>query len=143
VLAAVWDGVASAITTSGVSMRVSAAPFRSRDGGKNATVAITLEIAPDRLNLVEQDGAYRGVLEILFATTDVKKRKWPIWRHRVALALKPETYERVSHGAIRVLSQLSLPEGRYQIRSSAGGAALAGGVVYDVVVPDFRDDFVR
>jgi VWFA-related protein len=141
VLAAVWDAVASAVTTSGVSMRVSAAPFRDRDGGKNATVAITLEIAPDKLNLVEQDGAYRGVLEILFATTDVKNKRWPIWRHRAALALKPETYERVSHGAIRVLSQLSLPEGRYQIRSSAGGAALAGGVVYDVVVPDFRDDF--
>ncbi|HET9361168.1 MAG TPA: VWA domain-containing protein [Vicinamibacterales bacterium] len=141
VLAAVWDAVASAVTTSGVSMRVSAAPFRNRDGGKNATVAITLEIAPDKLNLVEQDGAYRGVLEILFATTDVKNKKWPIWRHRAALALKPETYERVSHGAIRVLSQLSLPEGRYQIRSSAGGAALAGSVVYDVVVPDFRDDF--
>jgi hypothetical protein len=141
VLAAVWDAVASAVTTSGVSMRAYAAPFRSRDGGKNATVAITLEIAPDRLNLVEQDGAYRGVLEILFATTDVKKKKWPIWRHRAALALKPDTYERVSHGAIRVLSQLSLPEGRYQIRSSAGGAALAGSVVYDVVVPDFRDDF--
>jgi VWFA-related protein len=141
VLAAVWDAVASAVTTSGVSMRVSAVPFRNRDGGKNATVAITLEIAPDKLNLVEQDGAYRGILEILFATTDVKNKKWPIWRHRAALALKPETYERVSHGAIRVQSQLSLPEGRYQIRSSAGGAALAGSVVYDVVVPDFRDDF--
>ena len=55
--------------------------------------------------------------------------------------MKPETYERVSHGAIRVLSQLPLPEGRYQLRASAGGAAAAGSVVYDFDVPDFRDDF--
>ncbi len=59
----------------------------------------------------------------------------------MALALKPETYERVSTGAMRVLSQLPLPEGRYQLRASAGGAAVAGSVIYDLDVPDFREDF--
>jgi len=59
----------------------------------------------------------------------------------VALALKPETYERVSRGAMRVISQMPLPEGRYQLRASAGGAAVAGSVVYDLVVPDFGEDF--
>ena len=141
VIAAVWDAVASAITTSGVAMRVNAAPFRALDNRKDAIVAVTLEIGPEKLNLMEQDGAWRGVLEILLATTDVKKKKWPIWRHRAALALKPETYDRVSRGAIRVVSQLPLPEGRYQLRVSAGGEAAAGSVVYDVEVPDFRDDF--
>jgi|SoiMethySBSTD1v2_1073268.scaffolds.fasta_scaffold00234_49 VWFA-related protein len=142
VLAATWDAVASAITTSGVSMRVYAAPFRGRKNDKEATVTVAVEIAPSKLNLVEQDGAWRGVLEVVFATTDSKnKKKWPIWRHRAALALKPETYERVSHGALRVLCQLPLPEGRYQLRTSAGSAALAGSVVYDLDVPDFRDDF--
>jgi VWFA-related protein len=141
VLASVWDAVASAITTSGVSMRVNAAPFRN-DKGKDATVAVTLEIASEKLNLVEQDGAWRGVLEILLATTDSRnKRRWPIWRHRAALALKPDTYERVSRSAIRVISQLPLPEGRYQLRVSAGGEAVAGSVIYDMEVPDFRDDF--
>ena len=141
VLTATWDAVASAITTSGVPIRVSAAPFkRSKD--KAATIAITVEVTGSKLNLVEQDGAFRGILEVVFAVTDAKNSKrWPIYRHRAALALKPETYERVSHGAIRVLSQLPLPEGRYQLRASAGGAAAAGSVVYDFVVPDFRDDF--
>ena len=138
-LAAVWDAVASPLTTSGVPMRVYAAPFKGT--GKEATVAITLEIAATKLNLEERDGAHRGELEVAFAVTDVKNRRWPIWRHRATVALTPATYERVSHRALRVLSQLPLPEGRYQLRASAGGAGIAGSVVYDLVVPDFRDDF--
>lgn len=138
VLAAVWDAVASAITTSGVPMRMYAAPFRGR--GKDATVAITLEIAATKMNLIEREGAYRGELEIVFAVTDAKNKRHPIWRHRATVALKPETYERVSHSALRVVSQLKLPEGRYQLRASAGGAAVAGSVVYDMEVPDFRED---
>jgi VWFA-related protein len=139
VLAATWDAVASAITTSGVSMRVNATAFKGR--GKDAIVPITVEIAPEKLRLVEQDGAYRGQLEIVFAITDAKKRRFPIWRHRAELALKPETYERVSKGALRVVSQMPLPEGHFQIRASAGSAAVAGSVVYDLEVPNFRDDF--
>src|SRR5262245_342439 len=138
VLAAVWDAVASAITTSGVPMRVYAAPFRGR--GKDATVAITLEIAANKMNLIEREGAYRGELEIVFAVTDAKNKRHPLMRHRATVALKPETYERVSHSALRVVSQLKLPEGHYQLRASAGGAAIAGSVVYDMEVPDFRDD---
>ncbi|HEX5106919.1 MAG TPA: VWA domain-containing protein [Vicinamibacterales bacterium] len=138
-LAAVWDAVASPLTTSGVPMRVYAAPFKGK--GKDANVEIAVEIAATKLNLVEEAGAYRGELELAFAVTDIKNRRWPIWRHRATVALKPETYERVSRSALRVLSQLPLPEGRYQLRASAGGAALAGSVVYDLVVPDFRDDF--
>jgi len=139
VLAATWDAVASAITTSGVSMRVNAAAFKGR--GKEAIVPITVELAPDKLNLVEQDGAWRGQLELVFAITDAKKRRFPIWRHRAELKLKPETYERVSKRAIRVISQLPLPEGHFQIRASAGSAVVAGSVIYDLDVPNFRDDF--
>ncbi len=139
VLTATWDAVRSAIITSGVPMRMSAAAFKGQD--RNATVAITLEIAADKLNLVEEAGSHRGTLEILFAVTDAKKKRWPIWRHRWGLALKPDTYARVNQGAMRVISQLKLPAGSYQVRASAGGAASAGSVVYDLVVPDFNDDF--
>ena len=139
VFTATWDAVTSAITTSGVSMRMYAAPFRGK--GKEAVVPITLEIAPDKLNLVEENGAWRGQVEVIFAVTDAKKRRLPTMRHRFGLALKPETYERVSKGAMRFLSQLLLPEGHYQVRASAGGATVAGSVIYDLDVPDFRDDF--
>lgn len=139
VLAATWDAVSSGISTDGVPMRVSAAPFKGTS--KQATVAITVEIAASKLGLAESNGAYRGVLEVLFAVSDDKKRKWPVWRHRAALALRPETYERVNGGGLRMLSQLQLPAGRYQLRASAGGAAVAGSVVSDLEVPDFAKDF--
>ena len=139
VLAATWDAVRSAITTSGVSMRVNAAAFRGRGG--QSIVPITLEITPDKLNLVEQDGAWRGQVEVIFAVTDSKRRRYPIVRHRFGLALKPDTYERVRTGAMRFLSQLALPSGHFQLRASAGSAAVAGSVVYDLEVPEFRDDF--
>ena len=139
VLAATWDAVTSAITTSGVSMRMYAAPFKGK--GKEAVVPITLEIAPDKLNLVEENGAWRGQVEVIFAVTDSRKRRLPTMRHRFGLALKPETYARVSTGAMRIISQLLLPEGHYQLRASAGGATVAGSVIYDLDVPDFRDDF--
>lgn len=139
VFTATWDAVTSAITTSGVSMRMYAAPFKGK--GKDAVVPITLEIAPDKLNLVERDGAWRGEVEVVFMVSDSKKRRFPASRHRFGLALKPETYARVSKGAMRILSQLLLPEGHYQLRASAGAATVAGSVIYDLDVPDFRNNF--
>jgi len=140
VLAAAWDAVASPLTSSGVNIRMVAAPYRT--ASKNANVAITLEIATKGLGLVEREGVYRGELELLYAVTDSKsKRRFPIMRHRATLALKPETYANVSQRSLRVVSQLSLPKGRYQVRASAGGEVVAGSVVYDIEVPDFADDF--
>jgi hypothetical protein len=140
VMAGAWDAVASPLTVDGVNMRLFAAPYRSR--GKEATVALAVEMATDRLNLTERDGAYRGQVDILFVVTPAKGRKrFPIWRHRAELALKPETYARVSRGALRILTEVQLPPGRYQIRASAGVDLIGGSVVYDVEVPDFRDDF--
>lgn len=140
VLTAAWDAVASPLTSSGVNIRMVAAPYRT--GTKNANVAITLEIATKGLGLVEREGVYRGELELLYAVTDSKtRRRFPVMRHRATLALKPETYANVSQRSLRVVSQVSLPKGRYQVRASAGGEVVAGSVVYDIEVPDFADDF--
>jgi VWFA-related protein len=138
-LAAVRNAVVSPVATAGVPMQMFAAPFRGPD--RDAVVMIGLEIAASRLGLVEQDGAYRGQIDIVFAVTDARNTRRPLIRHRAELALQPETFDRVGRSALRVISQLSLPEGRYQIRASAGGAILAGSVVYDLQIPDFRDDF--
>jgi VWFA-related protein len=140
VLAAAWDAVASPLTSSGVNLRLTAMPYKA--SGKTGNVAVALEVAIDKLGLVERDGSYHGDLELLFAVTDAKtRRRYPIIRHRATLALKPDTYERINERALRVLSELTLPEGRYQLRVSAGGQTVAGSVVYDVEVPNFRDDF--
>ena len=140
VMAAAWDAVASPLTSSGVNIRMVAAPYRTR--GKAAAVTVTMEIGTKQLGLVERDGLYRGEVDLLFAVTDSKgRRRFPVTRHRAQLALKPETYEALNQRALRVLAQLTLPEGRYQVRASAGGEVIAGSVVYDVEVPNFNEDF--
>jgi VWFA-related protein len=148
-LSAVSDAVKNPIATSGVPLRMFAAPFKSDgktpDGKnsdpKNATIAIALELDPSKLGLVQENGVYKGELEIVFAVTDAKNKRWPLMRHRAALALKPDTYERARRSGLRVLARLALPEGRYQIRASAGASTLAGSIVYDLKVPKFDDDF--
>jgi hypothetical protein len=55
--------------------------------------------------------------------------------------LKPDTYERAKARGFRVLSQATLPPGRYQVRVAAGNkAGKAGSVVYDLEVPDFSKE---
>ena len=139
VLRATWDAVANPLTTSGVPMRMFAAPFRG--DGKKATVEIALELDTDKLNLIEQDGLFKGEFEILFALSDATNKRHPIYRHRAEAAITPETHERINRTALRVTSRLPLPPGRYQLRASVGGAVTAGSVVYDLVVPDFTSDF--
>lgn len=140
VMAGAWDAVASPLTVSGVNLRLFAAPYRS--SGKEATVTLSVEIATSHLSLVERDGAYRGQVDIVFAVTPAKgTKRYPIWRHRAELALKPDTYARVSQGAVRIISELPLPKGRYQIRAAAGAEMSGGSVVYDVEVPDFFENF--
>ena len=122
-LPAVWDAVASAITTSGVPIRVFAAPFKGRD--KNAMVAITLEIGASKLDLVERDGAYRGVFEIVFALTDSKNKKWPLMRHRAEVAFKPPDVragqpERVAGGVAAAAAEGTLSAARVGRRCGAG-----------------------
>jgi VWFA-related protein len=138
-LAAVSDAVKNPIATSGIPLRMFAAPFRA--DGKNAAVAIALELDPSKLGLVHENDTYKGELEVVFFVTDARNKRWPAMRHRASLALKPETYERARQNGLRVLTQLSLPEGHYQIRASAGAATLAGSIVYDLQIPRFDEGF--
>jgi hypothetical protein len=137
--AAVWDAVARPLATTGLPMRLFATPFRGDD--EDAVIPVTLEIDATKLNLIERGGTYRGQLDVVVAVTDARNRRRPPVRHRASLALRPETFERLQREPLRVVVQLKLPEGRYQIRASAGDPTLAGSVVSDLSVPDFRDDF--
>jgi hypothetical protein len=52
--------------------------------------------------------------------------------------MKPETFERVKAHGFRVLSQVNLPSGRYQLHVAvANRKGKSGSVVYDLEVPEF------
>jgi len=122
-----------------VPIRVFAAPYvKDR---KTALVAIVAEVDAKALGLKERDGVHGGELEIGFLATDPKGKIYPGQHFTMDLALKAETYDAAARYGMRVLSEIQLPPGRFQLRLVAGNnAGKAGNVVYDIVVPDFTKE---
>jgi VWFA-related protein len=129
------DAIASAIATPGVPMRVFAAAYKG--AGRNAAVVLAVEVDAAQLELVEANGVFTGRMDVGFVATDAKKKITRSPRYTTTFAMKPETHQRFEKNGMRLILQADLPEGRYQLRVAAGGAARAGSVVYDLEVPDF------
>ena len=133
---AIADALASPIPMSRVPVKVFAAPFKG--AAPNASLAITIELDPTQLDFVEKDGTFNERLEVAYAALDTNGKIFPGSTHAVDLAMKPETFERVKARGFRVLTQMDLPPGRYQLRVAAGNAGgKVGSVLYDIEVPDF------
>jgi hypothetical protein len=118
---------------SGVPIRVVAAPYKFERN--EATVALAVEVDASGLGLVEKDGQFVGQLEIGYLAADSRDKVYPGEYHVARLALTPDTLERRT---VRVLGEMRLPAGRYQLRVVAGNrAGRAGSVVYDLDIADF------
>lgn len=133
---AMRDALASPLPTRGVPMSVFAAPFKGT--APNASVALALELEAGIFQYAEKDGAFTNKLETGVTAVDAKGKVFPGERQTVTLALKPDTLSRVKARGFRVLSQVDLPPGRYQLRvAAAESGGRSGSVLYDLEVPDF------
>jgi hypothetical protein len=145
-IASLSPSLSSAITNplpdDTVPIRIVAAAFKRQ--GKNPIVALTAEIDPASLGLVEKDGLYQGHLEVGFIATDMRSTLYPGEHYTADLSLKTDTYEMARRQrGLRVSSEIDLPPGRYQLRFAAGNTAgRSGNVVYELTVPDFRRDLL-
>src|SRR5262249_23499737 len=117
-----------------VPMRVVATPFRS---GRNASIAVAVDIDIATLGLVNKGDTVSGNLELEYLATDDRGKVHPGRRHSATLSLKPEVLTKARSQAVRIVSAFELPHGRYQLRVAAGSALTAGSIVYDLDVPDF------
>jgi hypothetical protein len=135
----VEKALASPLQTTGVTMRVAAAPFRL--SGRKSTVALTVEVDPKTLQFSERNGRFQATFEIRHVVTDSRAKIYPEFRHQGTVDVDARSYVRLSQTGIRMVSQIELPDGRYQVRVASARGSRNGGVVYDLVVPDFRDDF--
>jgi VWFA-related protein len=134
--AAIADALASPIPIGGVPVEVFAAPFKGP--APNAAIAMAIEVGAAQFDFVEKGGAFTERLEVSYSAVDTNGKVFPGDRHTVNLTLKPDTLERVKARGVRVLSQMALPPGRYQLRVAAGNATgKVGSVLYDLEVPDF------
>jgi VWFA-related protein len=128
--------LSSPLPVSGLQMRVFAAPFKGE--APNAAVALAVEVDSKDLAFVEKDGSFHEQLQVMYTATDMRGKVFPGDRQTLTLTLKPDTYKRAQQSGVRVLSQMNLPPGRYQVRVAASNAAgEAGSVLYDLEVPNF------
>jgi VWFA-related protein len=135
--AAIREGLGSPLPMAGIGMRAFAAPFKGN--APNAAVAVAVEIDAGAFQYVEKNGLFTNDLELALSASDAKGKTYPGDRNTINLAFKPDTLERVKARGFRVVSQIDLPPGRYQLRIAAGEATgKVGSVFYDLEVPDFH-----
>ena len=132
----VTNAVTSPVATTGFPLRVFAAPYKSAQG--EASIALAFEMDGTAFNLVERNGLLVGGVEVSYLATDGQNKIHPGEFHIGNLSLKPDAYERLRQNGLRVLSEMHLPRGRFQIRVAVGDrTGKSGSVVYDLDVPDF------
>jgi VWFA-related protein len=135
-VASVAEAIGLPVVNRAVPMAVFAAPFKG--DGRNARVAVAIELDPDRLGLVRRDDTMAGDIQVALTAISAAGKVIPPQHFKVALALTSDAYERARTAGLRVLSELALPPGRYQLRVAAGNVnGPAGAVMHDLDVPDF------
>jgi VWFA-related protein len=132
---AVSEALANPLGAASLPMRLFAAPYKTK--GRDAAVAVVVEIDAAAVALPSANGTFNGQLEVVYAATNAEGRLFPGDRHYVQLALERHTYDRARRGGFRVLLRPQLPPGRYQLRVAAGLAGRAGSVLADLEIPDF------
>jgi VWFA-related protein len=121
----------SPLPTTGLTMRIFAAPFKG--AAPNASVVMGIELRGRDLTL---DGGKRVELSYVAIDASGQTRGDTDF---FTLTLPPETKAHVERTGIRVLRRFDLPPGRYQLRVAAHDIAgeRVGSVNYDLEIPDY------
>ena len=129
----------SPVEAPGLTLSVSAAPFRGEKG--KASIAVVVEANEKNARVPKsQEPSSSGPLVLLIAAADgggnIKSSE------RGSLDTRsPATRDAIDQYGLRVISRLALEPGRYTLRvaaeDGAGALATRGSVQYDLEVPDF------
>ncbi|MDP1568784.1 MAG: VWA domain-containing protein [Vicinamibacterales bacterium] len=131
------DAMSSPIPVSSLPVSVNAVAFKGPR--PNAVIALSILLDGRDLALVEKNGVLVNDIDVVATAVNYQGKMFPGDRSTVNLQLKPDTAARVRAAGFRVLTQIALPPGRYQLRVAASEAngKRAGSVLYDLDVPDF------
>jgi VWFA-related protein len=139
---ALAEAVSSPLPVNGIPLKVFAAPYKGT--APDAAVAYVTEVDVNNFEFIEKDGIFSETIEVVNTAIDAKGKMFPGERQFVNLNLKPDTLARAKRRGFRLVNQLSLPPGRYQLRVAASSRnGQTGSVLYDLEVPDFsKEKFV-
>ena len=128
--------VESPLPTSGIPLRLFAAPYKGAP--PNAAITLALEVNVTTLMFTQKNGTYNDTLTVITLVTDDAGKTRINEKSTVDLTLMPATLARARERGFRVTTAVNLPPGRYQLRlSAADSAGVAGSVGRTLVVPDF------
>jgi hypothetical protein len=127
----------SALPTSGIPLRAAAAAFKG--ASSHPTITIALEITGRDLAFSRRGGTFEDVIEFSVAAVDASGMQRETVHRALTVELGADAYNRFTEVGLRLLSRLSLPPGRYQLRMAARDTAngALGTVFHDIDVPDF------
>jgi len=127
----------SPMPVGGLGLRLAASMLKGAE--KNVQVFVTAEVNGRHLTLESRDGASSGKVDVSYAAVDMTGKVWASGRKTLDVPLTAGTREAVVENGLRLVTELSLPPGQYQLRVAAhesiGGRA--GSVFWDMAVPDF------
>lgn len=128
----------SPIPTTGIPLSLGAAAYKGT--APNASIALVLEMRADTFRFTEKDGTFLDRVEVAFSSVDAAGTIRYGDRHLLGMEMSAATTAAARERGFRVVSELQLPPGRYQIRAVAAeeGANRTGSVFYDLEVPDFQ-----
>jgi len=134
---AATNALNSPIPIGGIPLSLFAAAYKGT--APNASVVLALEMRADDFRFAERNGAFNNRVEVVFSSVDTAGTVRAGNRHVLPLELKPETLAGAPQRGLRVVSEIALPPGRYQLRAAAAeeGSNRSGSVLYDLDVPDF------
>lgn len=135
--AASTSALNSPIPISGIPLTMFAAAYKGT--APNASVALALEMRADDFTFAERNGVFNDRVEVTFSSVDAGGTIRGGPRHLLTLELKPDTLAAARQHGLRVVSEIALPPGKYQLRAAAAeeGGNRSGSVLYDLEVTDF------
>ena len=138
--AALREALNSPVPMSGLTLRGSAAPFKA--AAPNASVVLTIEVSPRDLQFVERQGRFYDEVEFSIIAIDKDGKIKTGDRKSLKLDLRPQTYQAVQERGFKMVTRLTMPPGRYQVRIAARelNAGRLGSLYSDLEVPDYAKD---
>ncbi|MBI2187916.1 MAG: VWA domain-containing protein [Acidobacteria bacterium] len=127
----------SPIPVTGVPLSLSAAAFKGT--APNASVSLVLEMRADAFRFTEKAGTFLDRVQVAFSAVDAAGKTHPGSKHVLGMEMSAATAALARERGFRVVSEIALPPGRYQLRASTveEGANRSGSVFHDIEIPDF------
>ena len=135
--AELMQAMAAPLPMTGLQLRLQAVP--QKGSGKNASLKVIVQTLGKDLTFKENNGVFSTKLSFSLGVFGKDGKAVFTERPDADLNLRPETHDRVMQNGVRVMRQLSVPPGRYQIRVAAQDSSKTkqGTAILDIDVPDF------